>query len=147
MGTHSGVNLLSRVHVALALVSVLLVPAAMALEAHCSATDEADGCVKGQGVAALACEGSMKLSKERVEDYREACDAVDGGVFEDDAAVELGSGVRVAVMGAPACQARLECVLRGEIRERWDSEHREESRVLAALVPGARERGRRECRG
>jgi len=98
---------LSRVHVTLALVSMFLVCAAVALEADRSAADEANSGVEREGVAALACEGPVELAKEGVKNDGKACDAVYCGVLEYDTAVELRCGVRVSVVRAPACEARL----------------------------------------
>lgn len=85
-------------HVALALGSLLLVDAAMALEANCGAADQADRSVEREGVAPFTRQRPIQLPEQCVEYGRQARDAIDRRVLEDDAAVELRRRVRVSVV-------------------------------------------------
>src|SRR5712672_3436557 len=111
----------------------------MALEAHRRAADQAYRSVGRERVAALARQRPVQLTEERVEHGGQTRDAIDRWVLQYDTTVELRRRVRVSVVRAPAREARLQRVLRGEVREGRDAQHREQARVLAPLVSRIRE--------
>ena len=95
-------DVLPSMPVALPSLPVIDVLATVALEAHRRAANEADRGVQWDGLAALAHEGRLVFAEKCVQHDGKAGDAVDGGAFQDDSAVELRSSVGVSVMRAPA---------------------------------------------
>ena len=55
---------------------------------------------------------------------------IDPGVLQRHAAIELRHDLRMAIVRTPAGRCVLQRILVGKVRQRWDTEHVEESAVF-----------------